>query len=155
EQKHITRADLAASYLRLERAYFSRKPPAEQIAEVNRAFDQATLSFFSGNNADAIRRIDQLTQSLGKQPAKPGERVAMSLKVVVTPPVWRVGGEPGTTARIVSLYNPDFTEGITVPLKLRLVSGQGMPAYERDLEVKLAPEAKTDVSLPIDVASAR
>ena len=42
----ITRADLAASYLRLDQAIAAASLPDSVRAAVNRALDRATLSFF-------------------------------------------------------------------------------------------------------------
>lgn len=59
-----TRADLAAAYLRFEAAYRAHAPAPGRLAEVNRAFDRATLSFFAGRGATAIDELDGLTRSL-------------------------------------------------------------------------------------------
>ncbi len=80
---------MAAAYLRLEQAFFASPPPAEEIARINKAFDQATQAFFLGNNAGAIRAIDSLTQSLSHDTSSPLESALVSLKATVEPPVWQ------------------------------------------------------------------
>ena len=77
----VTRADLASAYLRLEQAYFAHPPVGEKLVEINKVFDQATLAFFTGRNAEAIRTIDTLTESLTVRPLTEAERAVASLKV--------------------------------------------------------------------------
>lgn len=99
------RADLAAAYLRLDRAFSLHPPTAERISEVNQGFDRATLSFFSGKNADAVRAINQLTAELLPATDKLQQALAMSLRVRLEPPVW-IAGSSGQALRahVTSLY---------------------------------------------------
>ena len=84
----ITRADLAAAYLRLEQAYFANQPGGELRANVNRTFDAATLAFFTGRNGDAVRMIDGLTETLLAAPSAQADASLSSLKITVESPVW-------------------------------------------------------------------
>jgi predicted esterase len=75
----ITRADLAAAYLRLDQAMATATLPDTVRASVNRAFDRATLSFFGGRFAAAIATIDSTTVALTGRPiaAPPAPRSAL------------------------------------------------------------------------------
>lgn len=67
----ITRADLAAAYLRLDQAMATASLTDSARAAVNRAFDRATLSFFGGRFAAAIATIDSNTVQLTGRPIAP------------------------------------------------------------------------------------
>ncbi len=56
-----TRADLAAAYLELEEALRDAPPPVTSVARVNRAFDEASLAFFTFRYADAMKTIRTIT----------------------------------------------------------------------------------------------
>lgn len=75
----ITRADLAAAYLRLDQAMAGATLADSTRANVNRAFDRATLSFFGGRFAAAIFTIDSTTTALTGRPipAPPAPRSAL------------------------------------------------------------------------------
>ena len=65
----VTRADLAAAYMRADAAYTQRDNaktlPDSLRAKVNRTVDRAALSFFSGQFAAAVGTIDAATVQLG------------------------------------------------------------------------------------------
>jgi len=75
----VTRADLAAAYMRVDAAYTQREIaktlPDSLRAAVNRTVDRAALSFFSGQFAAAVGTIDaaaaQLTGVASVPPAPP------------------------------------------------------------------------------------
>ena len=75
----VTRADLAAAYMRVDAAYTQRETaktlPDSLRAAVNRTVDRAALSFFSGQFAAAVGTIDaaaaQLTGTASVPPAPP------------------------------------------------------------------------------------
>ena len=80
KEQPVTRADLARSYQRFERA-LSAHPEvySGRKAQINRAFDQATVAFFSGAYPRAIRALDGLTESLtGTAPPAAG----LSLRIL-------------------------------------------------------------------------
>lgn len=54
----VTRADLAAAYQRIDRAYVSAQLTDTVRATVNRVFDRSTLSFFTGRLAATLSTID-------------------------------------------------------------------------------------------------
>jgi predicted esterase len=127
------RADLAAAYLRLDRAFSLHPPSAERIAEFNQGFDRATLSFFSGKNADAVRAINQLTAELLPAADKSQQALAMSLRVRLEPPVWIVGSDSqALRAHVTSLYAIEAGDTANSKprgfnLRFRPLSAEGVP----------------------------
>jgi predicted esterase len=63
--------DLATAYQRLDRAYVGATLPDSVRAAVNRTFDRATLSVFSGKFGPAIAAIDSATIALTGSPLTP------------------------------------------------------------------------------------
>lgn len=127
------RADLAAAYLRFDRAFALHPPAAERVAEFNLGFDRATLSFFSGKNADAVRAINQLTAELLPAADKSQQALAMSLRVRLEPPVWIAGssGQP-LRAHVTSLYALDSGDNADArssnfSLRFRPLNAEGEP----------------------------
>jgi hypothetical protein len=115
-----TRADLAQLYIRFERTFRDYPPPPEKLAEVNKAFDAATLQYFGGTYGPAIKAINDLTDSLrykGEAPA--GAKFASSLKVSVEPVVAKLGDTIEIT--VSQLYAADPAPG---PV-LRVDRGKG------------------------------
>jgi len=71
----VTRADLAAAYMRVDAVYTQRENaktlPDSLRAQVNRTVDRAALSFFSGQFAAAVGTIDAAAVQLGGVPTPP------------------------------------------------------------------------------------
>ena len=105
DQARVTRADLAAAYLRLEQAYFANPPEGEKVSTINRGFDQATMAFFMGRNAEAIRAIDELTESIERDERVTAQRAISSLKVTPMPAVWRLDENDVRALRVQSIYD--------------------------------------------------
>jgi len=151
----ITRADLAASYLRLEQAYLAHPPQGDDIAVVNRAFDQATLAFFTGRNAEAIQAIDNLTAKLDPALATGPQRALVSLKVVIDPPVWVVGQTSQATLQIASIYEAPLPAQEELSAKVRIVGPQGEQVWAKELPLRVGAGASVDVRVPVDLPSQR
>lgn len=114
-----TRDDLARAYLRFEQAWSAHPPKPEAIAEFNRRFDRATLAFFFGKAADALRELDDATFELA--PTTP--RDLLGLRVEFDPPagttsVW-TAAEPGFPLRVKLAALYPATKSAT-PTRLRL-----------------------------------
>lgn len=146
----VSRADLAASYLRFELALRAHPPAEDRVAEVNQAFDRATLAFFGGNNAAAIKAINEITASLSPQPAGVAATVADSFKVKIEPPVLFPGGPTPPVAKVVSLYavNVSPETELTYRLQLRLPTVE-RPAREISFVVRGTAETKVELSLDL------
>lgn len=71
----VTRADLAAAYMRVDAAYTQRENtktlPDSVRAQINRTVDRAALSFFSGQFAAAVSTIDAAQLQLSGVPVAP------------------------------------------------------------------------------------
>ena len=67
----ITRADLGAAYLRLDKAYASATLDDSTRSAINRLFDRSTLSFFAGRFAAAVAGVDSATTALTGAPIAP------------------------------------------------------------------------------------
>jgi predicted esterase len=149
----ITRADLAAAYLRLERAFFARLPVGERLAEVNKSFDKATLAFFTGQNAEAIRAIDSLTRSLAADNDQTAASGLVSLKATVDPPVWNLDGLPDATCRVVSIYDWTASEARELTVELRLVDPADSIVFRQPLSIVVGANKQVDVSAKLDLRS--
>lgn len=65
----VTRADLVPAYRAVDQAYAAvLPPPGPERAAINRAFDRATLRFFSGDLAATQRAILDVRQMLARTP---------------------------------------------------------------------------------------
>lgn len=148
----VTRADLAAAYLRLEQALLPNPPAADEVARINREFDRATQAFFLGNHSEAIRTIDGLWESLVARQRTPTERALVSLKASVEPPVWIPGQNERADCRVASLYAWPSPEPFDEKLQLRLVSPRGETVVERPCAVKLGGGQAVDVQVALEVA---
>ena len=67
----VTRADLAAAYLRLDGVMATKTLDDSTRASVSRAFDRSTLAFFAGKFASAVGTIDSLTIAVSGAPIAP------------------------------------------------------------------------------------
>ncbi len=104
----VTRADMAAAYLRFERALADNPPEGAKAAEINRAFDGLTQAFFTGDFSSAVRRLNQLIMQLEGGPADPQAAtwrvLADSLKVSSRPQVIVSGRDGQVRVRLTSMY---------------------------------------------------
>lgn len=151
----VTRADLAESYLEFERALRDSPPADDRWASLNRDFDRATVSFFSGQYGRAIEQIDRMTATLHPPRGAPGESaVAASLKVEFQPPI-RVTGRPEpVTVTIGSLYPVDAGEARTAPMTLRLTPPSGA-AIDAPLPLRVGPMTRIDETATLAADDAR
>jgi predicted esterase len=89
----VTRADLAAAYMRVDAVYTQRENaktlPDSLRAQVNRTVDRAALSFFSGQFAAAVGTIDAAAVQLGGVPTAPAAAVGPRM----------LNGAPASAAR--------------------------------------------------------
>lgn len=115
----VTRADLAAAYLRFEKTLDRYPLPTARAEEINREFDNLTLAFFAGNGRAALQSLNALTQSLlPREERTDSMRFAASLKVRMLPPVARPGQIP--IAACESIYPADIEPDREIALTLRL-----------------------------------
>lgn len=85
----VTRADLGAAYMRLDKVYATATLADSTRGAINRQFDRATLSFFGGKFAAAVASVDSATSALTGKPVE-----------VASPSLPRtVNGRPASAAR--------------------------------------------------------
>lgn len=151
----VTRADLADAYVRFERTYAAHPPADARIEDVNRAFDQASVGFFSGQFADTIGRLNELAASLTDPPQPFDVQLIHSLKVTIDPPVGIVGGERAPRISIDSMYPLRDADERRLELRLQ-VRARDSTAFERTFPVAVGKETaveqnfdlRTDKPLP-------
>ena len=121
----VTRADLATAYLAFDKALTEHPPSAAQAGGISTAFDQATLAFFAGRNADAVRAIYGVTERL----IQPGGGAAsrLALRATVEPHVVRRGAAVTPILRIVPLYASldSATPAVARTFEVRILSDGG------------------------------
>lgn len=71
QQPAATRADLARSYQRFDKAYASATLEPARKHELNLAFDRATMAFFLGQGGEVLEELDRLSDGLGALPLVP------------------------------------------------------------------------------------
>lgn len=92
-----TREDLARALIAVERAYRAAPPEGAALAAANREFDAATVAFFLGDGASALRRLDELARALGGAAPAPASASA-GANIRWTPIRERLGRLLGETA---------------------------------------------------------
>jgi hypothetical protein len=149
----VTRADLAAAYMRADAAYTQRENaktlPDSLRAKVNRTVDRAALSFFSGQFGAAVGTIDAAAAQLGGVSTAPA-----------APPVGPrvLNGAPASAARNEYLARLAVVDS-TGPLSQALLSARerakllvDVPSPERSAEflndpAKLSRDLAREVSV--------
>lgn len=152
-----TRADLASAYLDLETALRDHPPPPDRVAAINRKFDEASISFFSGQFGRAIQQIDELRASVLAPEGYPdARRVLDSLKVRIDPPVFVLGRDERVVVEVASLYPVDLAGALREDLTIRLTPSAGPPiTAATTLESEKTVSLETTVEVPIDRAALR
>lgn len=118
----VTRADMAAAYLRFEKIYRALPDKAQRTREANQAFDRATAAFFGANMSGAIRVLNESADALAAAPASPApdRRLASSLRVWIDPPVWVRGTTPAPRIRVRQFYTVTSDDVLAAPLQATL-----------------------------------
>lgn len=143
----VTRQDLAATYLEFETSYFNDPPADADVERLNREFDRASVMFFTGNNAGAVRALDELTTTRTGRTAA-ATRVATSLKLIFDPPVYHQGAAP-PVVRVAGLYLLDALSAAPTPLRLRLRGADGAVAFEQSFVALARPFGYVDVTFQL------
>lgn len=106
-----TRADMASAYVRFERALSATPPTDERRKEIDTTFDKLTMAFFSGDSRRAIEAMNELTLSLDPNPsAAASERLALSLRAQIDPPMLFAGWPQKATLEVLQMYVPSGVE---------------------------------------------
>jgi predicted esterase len=76
-QAEVTRLELARAYTRFEQVYFAARLEPEKKRALNRAYDEACLSYFGGEQRKLVDELERLSRELGaKDPPAPAEERA-------------------------------------------------------------------------------
>ncbi len=127
----ITRHDLAIAYLRFERAYAAHPPTEANRAAVNRAFDQATMLYFTARSAEAIAALNELTDSLAQPTTRPAAAALIqSLQVRLAPPVARRDRPSVLRVRVAPMYSVPVDGPVDLRLSIRSDSADSQNVFE-------------------------
>ncbi len=140
-QAASSRAELAAAYARMDKAYAAASPTLSDSmrASVNVQFDRSTLSFFVGRYAAALATMDSATLRLTQLPlamaAPPPTRVVSGR----TASVWR----EGFLARLakVDSTGPNAQAWVSARARAQLLVDE--PSQERTAELLSDPTTLT------------
>lgn len=128
--ERASRHEMAVAYLRFERALAAHPPPAERIAELNRAFDIASMAFLGGRTKEALEGLEQLTASLGGSDWTPFGRPRPPLKEA----------REGNEARLRRIAKPELADA-TASCLARNALLVDEPSPERSAEFLADPVA--------------
>lgn len=137
-----TRTDVAVALMRFEEALERGVLDDAARAELNRAFDRATLAYFSGDRLGTLKQLDALTLRLLGLSEDPSARAALRLRVALEPPP--AAGSP--TLRLIPLYALPDAARPTRPVRL-LLHREGQPPRS----IELAPELLASGSVSLDL----
>lgn len=142
----LNRADLADVYVRFEKALREHAPKGEEAAEVNRAFDRATIQFFSGTYSDSAKVLCETTDRLiFGEAVTPNRAFASSLKATVVPAVLRLDQPTPVVIRVEPLYPAQPVGAISI----RVIAADGRIAFTQtatETPAMIAADPKAFVS---------
>lgn len=133
----VTRADLAAAYLRLDHVTSTKIMDDSTRAAVSRAFDKSTLNFFGGRFSVAVTTIDSLTVALSG--------AAIAPTPVLKPRVLH-GQLPSVTrdalfARLAKIDSTGLLAQAVVSARARAALLVDVPSSDRSAEFLSEPSA--------------
>ena len=131
----VTRADLAAAYLRLDHVMASATLDDSTRASVSRAFDRSTLSFFAGKFAAAVGTIDSLTVAVSGALLAPAPRPRPRMVHGKLPSVTR----DALLARLSKLDSTGVLSQAIVSAKARASLLVDVPSVDRGAEFLADP----------------
>lgn len=146
-----TRADLGQAYTRLERILAANPQTPERLTALEKRFDRLTALFFRGDFGGATKAVDEMTQDLTRELVPPdsaaARRLAMSLRVIVSPAVRLRGDATPIEARVVALYPVELPDGAAFELSVEVVTRRSEPVMPLVASVRLV----SDSAKPVDV----
>jgi predicted esterase len=116
----VTRADLAAAYLRFEENWRRYPPVASRLRELNRMFDGVAYLVIRNDFRGAIRMLNELADSLlpdGR--ASDQMRLLRSLRLRIKPTIVRLDAPAPLLATITPFYRVELPRPMPVRLLLR------------------------------------
>jgi predicted esterase len=133
----ITRAEFASAYLRFETIMREAKLAEADEIRANREFDALTILFFTGNNREAVRKLDALAESIAADKLGEVRSGSVWMRLRLDPPVF-VRGSGVPRLSIDRFYDPpSVPDGMQTTLRLAPES----PREPIDIPLELAFEA--------------
>lgn len=120
----ISRADLAVSLLRFELAMKNADLDPKRLAEVNKAFDVATLAFFQQRFPEALSQFDALAIDLMPDINHDAARRAASMRVSLEPAVFNLQQPTEAIIHCTTLYPPG-PEGTQIDAGIAILAPDG------------------------------
>lgn len=148
----ITLTDLGATIQRFELTYKAASPQGEDLAYVNREFDQATFSFFFGDLGGTIRGIEAISTSLRGDASQLSSLVAASLKLRMTPHFGLLGQTTTVSARVSSVYPVMEATGMPIEFVLRIRSDAAI-FVDTPFAATPGPNAVIDMTVPVSIVT--
>jgi predicted esterase len=146
----ISHADCMAAYMRFEQAYAEHAPSdAAARLHIHRAFDVALMSYLSSQSAEAIQRLNDLTDSLNhpdpaSRPA--AEALIHSLLVRVWPPVAMRQRPTVLRIRVSKMYPVPMDAPVEVRLIIRTAGEQSKTLIDQPIRID-APSGLVTMNL--------
>lgn len=137
-----SRQDLATAYLRLERTLSRVTMTPEQTVDVNRRFDQASIAFFSGQYAGAVRTLSEIVREREGLEMTAGLAVAECMQVKPSHAVVHPGNKDGARLMVEPMFAPggSWSES-SVDVAIVLLDARREPAWTRVVSVPLVSGA--------------
>jgi predicted esterase len=146
-----SRLDLALAYLRFERALRDNPPKDQALADLNKKFDNASLSFFSGRYNAVIATLADMTRILdgtGPTPS-PERRAADALRLVPSAAVIHPGIKDAASITPEPLFASNLDPQTPAPaLDLVLLTDMNAEAWRGPLSLTLADDASSFAPVP-------
>ncbi len=151
----VTRADLAAAYLRMETALTTATLDEAETARVNKEFDAATLAFFGGKLGEAVKTINELSASVvPNRPDNETYLLAASLRASISPPVSVDVVKAAPAITVESLYSTGATE-TAFNGHVVIANARGEVLHKRPFSVTLGPDKMAKTELPLELGPLR
>jgi predicted esterase len=148
-----SRLDLALAYLRFERALRANPPTDQSLADLNKKFDDASLSFFSGRYNPVIATLADMTRILdgtGPSPS-PARRAADALRLVPSAAVIHPGNKDTASIALEPLFAASLDPQTLAPaLDLVLLTDANAEAWRGPLPLALADDTTSYAQVPFD-----
>lgn len=146
----VTRADLAAAYLRFEELWRRYPPVVSRLRELNRLFDGVAYRVIRNDFRGALRMLNDLADSLLPEGrASDQARLLRSLRLRVTPGVIRLDAPAPLVATITPFYPVDVAGEVSARLVLRPADANA-PVVEWPVRIRPDDPSRTQ---PLTVPS--
>jgi poly(3-hydroxybutyrate) depolymerase len=152
----VTRADMAAAYVRFEQLWRLHPPTPARLRELNNLFDAVTYLMIRNDLPGAIRMLNDLSNSLlpPQQQVSVAGRVALSLRVRVEPTIALAGRNEPAEARITPLYPLPEPAPLQARLTVRVATAAGAAPADPLLSVPLdLPADRPPTTLELDLST--